>query len=86
LVKESNVEYKDIMNYTLAIINKRVERSINKFENYYSDLVNLKSKDELSDEQSKKMVKQEKAFTDFMIEILDFTFSYTLFHQELIQQ
>jgi hypothetical protein len=74
LVKESNVEYKDIMNYTLAIINKRVERSINKFENYYSDLVNLKSKDKLSDDQLKKMVKQEKAFTDFMIEILDFTF------------
>ncbi|MDP3946533.1 MAG: antiviral reverse transcriptase Drt3b [Lutibacter sp.] len=74
LVKESKVEYKDIMNYTLAIINKRVERGINKFENYYSGLVNLKSKNELSEEQLKKMVKQEKAFTDFIIEILDFTF------------
>ncbi len=74
LVKESKVEYKDIMNYTLAIINKRVERSINKFENYYSGLVNLKSKRELTEEQLKKMVKQEKAFTDFIIEILDFTF------------
>lgn len=74
LVKESNVEYKDIMNYTLAIINKRVERSISKFEKYYAVLVNLKSKGALSDEQLKKMVKQEKAFTDFIIEILDFTF------------
>jgi hypothetical protein len=74
LVKESNVEYKDIMNYTLAIINKRVERSISKFEKYYAVLVNLKSKGKLSDEQLKKMVKQEKAFTDYIIEILDFTF------------
>jgi hypothetical protein len=74
LVKESNVEYKDIMNYTLAIINKRVERSISKFEKYYAVLVNLKSKGELSEEQLKKMVKQEKAFTDYIIEILDFTF------------
>lgn len=74
LVKESNVEYKDIMNYTLAIINKRVERSISKFEKYYAVLVNLKSKGELSDEQLKKMVKQEKAFTDYIIEILDFIF------------
>jgi hypothetical protein len=74
LVKESNVEYKDIMNYTLAIINKRVERSISKFEKYYAVLVNLKSKGELSEEQFKKMVKQEKAFTDYILEILDFTF------------
>lgn len=74
LVKESNVEYKDIMNYTLAIINKRVERSISKFEKYYAVLVNLKSKEELSDEQLKKMVKQEKDFTNYIIEILDFTF------------
>lgn len=74
LVKESNVEYKDIMNYTLAIINKRVERSISKFEKYYAVLVNLKSKGELSEEQLKKMVKQEKAFTDYILEILDFTF------------
>lgn len=74
LVKESKVEYKDIMNYTLAIINKRIERNIKKFEDYYSELVDLKSKGELSDEQLKKKVKQEKAFTDFIIEILDFTF------------
>ena len=74
LVKESNVEYKDIMNYTLSIINKRVERSINKFEKYYAVLVNHKSKGKLSEEQLKKMVKQEKAFTDYIIEILDFTF------------
>jgi len=74
LVKESNVEYKDIMNYALAIINKRIERSVKKFENYYSLLVDLKSKEELSDDQLKIKVKNEKDFTNFIIEILDFTF------------
>jgi len=74
IVKESNVEYKDIMNYTLAIINKRVERSIKKFEVYYSQLAELESKGDLDDDQLKKKLKQETSFTNFIIEILDFTF------------
>jgi len=74
IVKESNVEYKDIMNYTLAIINKRVERSIKKFDIYYSKLAELENKDELNDYQLKKKLKQESSFTNFIIEMLDFTF------------
>lgn len=74
IVKESNVEYKDIMNYTLAIINKRVERSIKKFEKYYSKLAELENKAELDENQLKKKLKQETSFTNFIIEILNFTF------------
>jgi len=32
IIKESNIEYKDIMNYTIAIIEKRVIALVNKFE------------------------------------------------------
>ncbi len=32
IIKESNIEYKDIMNYTIAIIEKRVTALVNKFE------------------------------------------------------
>ncbi|MDR6969296.1 hypothetical protein J2X31_003326 [Flavobacterium arsenatis] len=74
LVKESNVEYKDIMNYTLAIINKRIERSIKKFEKYYSALCDAESKGNLSSEEKKKKVRQENQFTSFINELLDFTF------------
>lgn len=74
IIKESNVEYKDIMNFTLAIIGKRVERSINKFEKYYSKLCRLENEGELSDEQIKIKVRHENSFSKFIIEILDFIF------------
>lgn len=74
IIKESKVEYKDIMNFTLAIVGKRIERSINKFEKYYSTLCALESKGELNEEQIKIKIKQENLFSRFIIEILDFIF------------
>ncbi|MFC6263917.1 antiviral reverse transcriptase Drt3b [Flavobacterium panici] len=74
IIKESNVQYKDIMNFTFAIIGKRLERCINKFEKYYSTLCELEKDSQLNEEEIKKKNKQESVFSNFIVEYLDFLF------------
>ncbi len=56
IIKETGINYKDILNYTLSLI----ERKIAKILKDYQELVRKKN--------------SEKAFTNAILEILDFTF------------
>jgi hypothetical protein len=81
IIKESEVAYKDVINYTFFLVNKKTEKCIEKFEKYYDALA--KKQYEFSVDNSKprfnnlslqKKLKQEEKFNKFLVEILDFVF------------
>ncbi|VTP95835.1 antiviral reverse transcriptase Drt3b [Sphingobacterium daejeonense] len=79
IISESGVAYKDIMNFTLAILNKRIDDVIEKFDKYYGHLVRFEFKNEgkpesFSVDDVTRKFKHENTFTNFLIELLDFTF------------
>jgi len=81
IISESDVKYKDIMNFTLALINKRIEKCIIDFSDYYQCLTRqeFKSKSALHQypftlNDLNKKLKQENQYTHHILELLDFTF------------
>jgi hypothetical protein len=81
IIRESNVEYKDIMNFTLAILNIRFENTINDFDEYYNKLLSYVYKNSLDPVtypitpfEYTRIVKQENKFTLYLLELLDFSF------------
>lgn len=81
IIKESNVKYKDIMNYSLYMINKKIEGSISKFEKYYDDLEKRRyeysidnTKPIFNDDEIRIKYKQEEKFNKYLFELLDLVF------------
>ncbi|WP_191859554.1 antiviral reverse transcriptase Drt3b [Hanstruepera ponticola] len=74
IVVESNVLYKDIMNYTLAIYKSSLTRNIKKYEEHKRKLEKRKFNGLLTKKEEKKLIKQEAKFTKYIEEILDFVF------------
>ncbi|MGA9651481.1 antiviral reverse transcriptase Drt3b, partial [Pedobacter sp.] len=79
IISESGVAYKDIMNFTLAVLNKRIDKAVEKFDDYYSHLTRYEYKnthdpDVFTVDDVTRKFKHENSFTNFLIEMLDFTF------------
>ncbi|RYE20551.1 MAG: RNA-directed DNA polymerase, partial [Sphingobacteriaceae bacterium] len=81
IITEAEVDYKDIMNFTLALIHKRVEKCISDFELYYHSILRYEFKNTLDEEkyplrkdQYTRRLKQENVYTNHLLELLDFTF------------
>tara|TARA_R110000868_G_scaffold45485_4_gene151036 strand:+ start:2658 stop:4889 length:2232 start_codon:yes stop_codon:yes gene_type:complete len=74
IVVVSNVAYKDIMNYTLAIFRSSLLRNIKKYEEHKKRLDKDKFKGLLTKEEEKKLIQQEANFTKYIVEMLDFVF------------
>ncbi len=81
IITEAEVDYKDIMNFTLALIHKRVEKCISDFELYYHSILRYEFKNTLDQEkyplakdQYTRRLKQENVYTNHLLELLDFTF------------
>ncbi|OIQ26991.1 MAG: hypothetical protein BM564_13505, partial [Bacteroidetes bacterium MedPE-SWsnd-G2] len=74
IVVVSNVAYKDIMNYTLAIFKSSLLRNLKKYEEHKKRLDKDKFKGLLTKEEEKKLIKQEANFTNYIVEMLDFVF------------
>lgn len=74
IVVVSNVAYKDIMNYTLAIFRSSLLRNIKKYEEHKKRLDKDRFKGLLTKEEEKKLIKQEANFTKYIVEMLDFVF------------
>ncbi len=70
----SNVTYKDIMNYTLALLKSNLVSNIEKYEKHKRKLEKRKSQGLLTKEEEKKIIKQETNYRKYIVEILDFTF------------
>lgn len=74
IIKESNVEYKDVLNYTLAILNNKIEKILLKFEERFKEYSRLENKNELVDEDIDKKKRLENNFTKYIIGYIDFVF------------
>ncbi|MCF6359214.1 MAG: RNA-directed DNA polymerase [Cyclobacteriaceae bacterium] len=70
----SNVAYKDIMNYTLALLKSNLVSNIEKYEKHKRKLERRKFQGLLTKEEKKKIVTQESNFRKYIVEILDFIF------------
>lgn len=74
IIKESNVEYKDVLNYTLAILNNKILRILLKFEERFKDYSAKENNKELNKDDLLKKTKLERNFTKFIIGFIDFVF------------
>jgi hypothetical protein len=74
IIKESNVEYKDVLNYTLAILNNKIEKILRRFEDRFLEYSALECRKELSEEDLIKKKRLENNFTKFIIGYIDFIF------------
>jgi hypothetical protein len=79
IIKESEAEYKNILNYSLARIAIKLERLLKKFDQRFKYLTYFKNRqDSLSNEEREKCHKiqnsEEIAITRFIVNILDIVF------------
>ncbi len=74
ILKESAVQYKDVLNYTLAILNTKIEKIVLEFDNYFKVFSVLENKKELLPENILKKGKLENDFSRFIVSYLDFVF------------
>lgn len=75
LIKESSVDYKDVLNYSLALLNNIIEKNLVNFEKIYFHYKNKIKSDENTDKNIIiKLKKVEDEFTSHMINFIDFVF------------
>ncbi|WP_019541040.1 antiviral reverse transcriptase Drt3b [Proteiniphilum acetatigenes] len=79
IIKESGVEYKNLINYSLAKICSKLETLLKKFDSRFKYLSYFaKHSDNLSSEERDKCIKlrkqDEKMLTNFIVNILDIVF------------
>ena len=74
IIKESKIDYKDILNYSLFILNKKIEKNLTKFDGVLNDLLHAKVKNELSKSDKVKLNQLEYSFTSHIEKFIDFVF------------
>ena len=74
IIKGSNVQYKDVINYTLAGTLKKIESVIKKVDDKMREYAKLNFETILDKKSQKRKYNLERLFTTFIINILDFVF------------
>lgn len=75
LIKESNVDYKDVLNYSLALLNNIIERNLVLFEEVFLDYKGKIKSSEIKDKTLiNKLDKVEDSFTTHIVNFIDFVF------------
>ena len=75
LIKESKIDYKDVLNYSLAILNNIVEKNLLKLEKtYFPYVYNVKLKEINDQKMIKKILQIENQFIDHLVSYVDFVF------------
>jgi Reverse transcriptase (RNA-dependent DNA polymerase). len=83
ILKESDVGYKDVLNYTLSTIARKLDVIIRKFDKKFRGYSENEVKGELVIGDEKKKYNLEKRFTSFIINILDFIFFIYTVHPKV---
>lgn len=73
IIKETNIEYKDIVNYALAAINRRVEGVVKDYESIFTQK-DKEVQDKYVEITAEDVVKYNEKLTHALLQILDFTF------------
>lgn len=75
LIKESNVDYKDVLNYSLALLSNIIERNLVFFEDVFLDYKGKIKSSEIKDKTViNKLDKVEDSFTSHIVNFIDFVF------------
>ncbi|MBP4142217.1 RNA-directed DNA polymerase [Flavobacterium sp. P4023] len=75
LIKESTVDYKDVLNYSLALLNNIIERNLVNFEKVYLAYKSKIQLGEISDiNEISKLDKVEDSLTSHLVNFIDFVF------------
>ena len=74
IIKESKVDYKDVLNYSLAILTNKIEKNLVSFETIYFKYVEDSMKETFSKSDMLKLKKVESLFTSHIVGIIDFIF------------
>lgn len=74
IIKESQIDYKDVLNYSLAVLNNKIEFNIIKFEKTISEYLIMRKERRLSRADTLTMNKVEDAFTSHIEGFIDFVF------------
>lgn len=74
ILKEANVSYKDILNFTLAILNNKIETQLKKFNRAYKKFFQKETTQNLTKSESIHKNKFETKFTSYITNFLDFVF------------
>lgn len=80
ILKETNVEYKDVLNYTLSMISRKIDSLFKKFDVKYKEYTEIAINDKYDEKNLKKKCNLEKRLTSFVLNLLDFIFFlYTVY-------
>lgn len=75
LIKESNVDYKDVLNYSLSLLSNIIERNLVFFEDIFLDYKGKIKSSEINDKTViNKLGKVEDSFTSHIVNFIDFVF------------
>jgi len=75
LIKESSVNYKDVLNYSLALLNNIIEKNLVNFESiYFLYKIKIKSGEIQDKNVINKLDKVEESFTSHIVNFIDFIF------------
>lgn len=83
ILKECNVGYKDVLNYTLAILSRKIETIIKKFDKKFREYTQKETDGTLTIDEKKKKYNLEKRFTAFIINLLDYIFFMYTVHPKV---
>lgn len=74
IISTTGVSYMDVMNYTIVVMHNKFERDLKRYKKHKKELDNKKYKEELSNEEKTTISKQERNFTNYVVELLDCIF------------
>lgn len=74
IIKDSKVEYRDVLNYSMLLLGIKIERNILQFEDRMIEISQYGHKKELTDEELVIKDKLENKFTRYILNYLDFVF------------
>ena len=74
IIKESLIDYKDVLNYSLAILNGKIENNLKQFEKVIGDYLLLEIEGKLSSKELIKIRNIEDTFSNHLEGFIDFIF------------
>jgi hypothetical protein len=74
IIKESQVDYKDVLNYSLALLSGKIEKNLISFEKVYFNYLEENNKEAFSKSDILKLRKTESLFTSHIEGVIDFIF------------
>ncbi len=74
IIKESQIDYKDVLNYSLAVLNNKIESNLLTFEKVFKEYLNKKDKGELIKSDSLEVNNIEDSLASYIEGFIDFVF------------